>query len=267
MVYSRKLFETSHNNPSLLQNIVLLLDQTGIEHSRQKYGLFDLLGDLGGVTEVIMIFFGFFLYPISEHSFVIKAAKKLFYARTYRDDIFVPKDDPRAEKFIRSNILTNTEVAEVKRHKTVILSIKNNIILYLVRQFEGCLKTRFYNCISEKNSQLLFLWNSAQEKIENDLDVIRIIKHLREIRIAVSNQMINEKMKFQINHHHRNVINIENEDHLDSDDSDVNSDYLRHLNEYLVEDHHQKKLKNRFLYKKIYGEDFERFLTLNRKPF
>jgi hypothetical protein len=94
----------------LLQNIVLLLDQTGIEHSRRKYALFDLLGDLGGVTEVIMIFFGIFLYPISEHSFVIKAAKKLFYARTNRDDIFVPRADPQAEKFIRSNILSQTEI-------------------------------------------------------------------------------------------------------------------------------------------------------------
>lgn len=77
----------------MLQNVVLLLDQTGIAHSRRKYGLFDLLGDLGGVTEVIMIFFGFIFYPISEHSFVIKAAKKLFYARTTRNDVFVQKDD------------------------------------------------------------------------------------------------------------------------------------------------------------------------------
>ena len=68
------------------------------------------MGDLGGVTEVIMIFFGFLIYPISEHSFVIKAANKLFFARTKRDDIFVPKDDPTAEKFVRSSILTNSEI-------------------------------------------------------------------------------------------------------------------------------------------------------------
>jgi hypothetical protein len=71
--------------------------------------------------------------------------------------------------------------------------------------------------------------------------------------------MINEKMKFQINHHHKNVINIENEDDISSGDSDVNSDYLKHLNEYLVEDHHQKKMRDRFLSKKIYGDDYERF--------
>jgi hypothetical protein len=82
-----------------------------------------------------MVFFGLILLPISEHSFVIKAAKKLFYARTNRNDIFIPKDDPQAEKFIRSKILTNNEVSEVKRHKPVILSLGNSIILYFVRQF------------------------------------------------------------------------------------------------------------------------------------
>ena len=56
--------------------------------------------------------------------------------------------------------------------------------------------------------------------------MVRIIKHLRELRIAVSNQTVNEIMKFQINHHHKNVINIEDEDDIVSGDSDVNSDYL-----------------------------------------
>ena len=122
--YSRMLFETSHKNPNLLYNIVLLLDQTGVAHTRVRYGLFDLLGDLGGVTEVIMLLFGYFLYPISEHSFIIKAANKLFFARTDRDDIFIPKEDPTAQKFIRSNILTNSEINEVQRHKPVVLSVK-----------------------------------------------------------------------------------------------------------------------------------------------
>jgi hypothetical protein len=57
-------------------------------HSRKKYALLDLLGDLGGVLEVVMLAFGFFLFPISEHSFILKAAHRLFYARTTSDKIF-----------------------------------------------------------------------------------------------------------------------------------------------------------------------------------
>jgi hypothetical protein len=50
----------------------------------------NLLGDLGGVTEVIMILFGFVLHSISEHSFTLKAAKKMFKARTAEKGLFNP---------------------------------------------------------------------------------------------------------------------------------------------------------------------------------
>ena len=43
------------------------------KHTRGMYNALDLLGDLGGVTEVIMIFFGFILTSVSEHSFYTTA--------------------------------------------------------------------------------------------------------------------------------------------------------------------------------------------------
>jgi len=51
-------------------------------NSRRVFGWFDLLGKLGGVTNVMMLLFGFMLFPISEHSYTLKVAKKLFIART-----------------------------------------------------------------------------------------------------------------------------------------------------------------------------------------
>lgn len=53
------------------------------------YNFLDLLGDLGGLTEVFMVSFGFFLYPISEHSYHVQAIKRLFMARTKDDDLFL----------------------------------------------------------------------------------------------------------------------------------------------------------------------------------
>ena len=52
-----------------------------MEYERQAYNLIDLLGDLGGVAEVIIGTFGIFLFPISEFSFNLSALKKLFTAR------------------------------------------------------------------------------------------------------------------------------------------------------------------------------------------
>ena len=63
-----------------------------VKHQRKIYGYLDLLGDLGGVTEVIMIAFGIFLFPVSRHSFTIKATKKLFMARTRDQKLFPVKN-------------------------------------------------------------------------------------------------------------------------------------------------------------------------------
>lgn len=64
-----------------------------MDHTRKIFGWFDLLGKLGGITAVCMRLFGFFLFPISEHSFLMKASKKLFFVRTRSPELF--KKDPR----------------------------------------------------------------------------------------------------------------------------------------------------------------------------
>ena len=43
-------------------------------HVREVFNLFDLVGDLGGVIEVMIIVMGVLLYPISEHSFLLSAS-------------------------------------------------------------------------------------------------------------------------------------------------------------------------------------------------
>jgi hypothetical protein len=48
----------------------------------------DLIGEMGGVIEIIVIIFGVIIYPISKQSFILKATSKLFKARTTDDDIF-----------------------------------------------------------------------------------------------------------------------------------------------------------------------------------
>lgn len=72
-----------------LYQCYVYLKNEQVKHTRAVYGLIDLLGDLGGVTEVIMLVFGFFLFPVSEHNFTIQATKKLFYASTSDNNLFL----------------------------------------------------------------------------------------------------------------------------------------------------------------------------------
>jgi hypothetical protein len=42
--------------------------------------------------EVIFLTFGFIFFPMSEHSFYLKAMKSLFYARTVNKELFEKED-------------------------------------------------------------------------------------------------------------------------------------------------------------------------------
>ena len=54
-----------------LYEMNIFLSQNGMEHTRSVYNLLDLMSDIGGLHEVVMIALGVFIYPISYHSFVI----------------------------------------------------------------------------------------------------------------------------------------------------------------------------------------------------
>jgi len=66
----------------------IYLDQQGAIHKRKIFNFFDLLGVMGGVLEVIVFIFGFLMFPISEHSFVMIAISRLFLAKTNDETLF-----------------------------------------------------------------------------------------------------------------------------------------------------------------------------------
>jgi len=80
--------QISDANPDQLFNAVFWLQPEVHKHKRVVFGWMNLLGALGGITNVIMILFNGIIKPINEHSFVLKAAKKLYFARTKKDNLF-----------------------------------------------------------------------------------------------------------------------------------------------------------------------------------
>lgn len=68
--------------PNKLYESILMLHEEKHQHERKIYGLIDLLGDLGGVLEVVTVVFGIILYPISFHSFILELSNRIFLART-----------------------------------------------------------------------------------------------------------------------------------------------------------------------------------------
>ena len=115
------------------------LDQIGVSENRSIYGFLDLLGDLGGVMEIILLAFGFFLNPFSEHSFLLNAANSLFYARTDQEGMFKEKDKDEKEKqlqiLLQKGVITKNELKEIKTHYRVELTTRDMIKLFVKRNF------------------------------------------------------------------------------------------------------------------------------------
>lgn len=69
------------------------------------------------------------------------------------------------------------------------------------------------------------LYKKAEVQINEDLDVVKIIKLIREMNILTSHSMMNKFTKFQIDHAYKNVINLESND---EDLSDISSCVEKH---------------------------------------
>lgn len=85
-IIQRKYDRKVHPLELFDSDVFLAVDVTW--HTREVYNLFDLLGDLGGVSQVIAITIGFIFLPLAEHNFILDATSKLFLARTKDKGIF-----------------------------------------------------------------------------------------------------------------------------------------------------------------------------------
>ena len=74
------------------QHFTLISEE--VTHKRTTYDLVGLLGDMGGIQGILISLLGILVVPISAHSFNVKAARKLFMARSTDKDLFeeIPED-------------------------------------------------------------------------------------------------------------------------------------------------------------------------------
>ena len=95
-----------------------------ITHKRKIYDIVALLGDLGGVTEVIMLTMGMLLFPISESSYNMMSTKRMFIARTKNDELFDEATEEKKKKWFLSDKtmpdgIKNKLKAELKKHRVI----------------------------------------------------------------------------------------------------------------------------------------------------
>lgn len=200
-------------------NTIFWLQSEAIIHERSVYGSLDLLGDLGGVTEVVMLVFGFLLFPISEHSFTLKAAKKMFKARTAELGLFNPPSqavlDKEPEDFEKK--LTLKQTAEIKKHHEIRVKYFDGVRLYIANCM-GCFFPTFCWSNVTKFQQI---YNETGDKIETELNIIKIIKNLKDIKILMKYSLLTKELKHQIRHSEKYLIDLDAEIEEEPDESDI----------------------------------------------
>ena len=95
-----------------------------VVHKRKMFDIIALLGTLGGVTGIIRLAFGFVFLQISEASFIMQSAKRLFLART-KDDHFFQKQHPKKKKkwYLEDDYIpeeySKSQREEIKKHRFI----------------------------------------------------------------------------------------------------------------------------------------------------
>ena len=207
-------------SPRLLYRTQIFLMSEEITHGREVYGFMDLLGDLGGVTEVIMLVFGIFLFPISEHSYTVQAAKKLFLAKAKDDKLFaepiqeegMPKfasiDPAKVPEGVSKNVLKDSET-----HRIIELSPCDNFLLFfsnLLGSFSCCAR-----CWS-KNDKLTKMYEEASDRIDAELDIVKLLRNIRNSKILLES-MMDDNIRYEIAHSKKNCLNLDSEEEEDDD--------------------------------------------------
>ena len=106
-----KIDMTGHMHPGedelertkLLELEVVIAD-TIVMHSRKSFGLFDLMGAVGGFERNLTLIGMFFFKPIATHCYFLKAIQMLFMAKTDDDDLFSKRKNKKIIKKVETSL-------------------------------------------------------------------------------------------------------------------------------------------------------------------
>ena len=105
----------------------------------------------------------------------------------------------------------NEKDAHIKeKNKVIKLTLKDNVLLYIANMFGdcGCCFDRMW----KKKKKLQKMYEDGSERLDAHLDVLKIVKSLKKLKILMENSMMTEEMKKEIKHSEKNVIYLDDDD-------------------------------------------------------
>lgn len=136
------------------------------------------------------------------------AIKKLFYARTSDTSMFGTEKTGRV-RFLDKKLIPQETPREIKeelfKHRYIDIKNIDWIRLYFARVL-GCFCPRF---MFKKRDQFLKMYERGQGRIESELNIVKIMKSVRNMKILMRHSFMDDEIKYQISHSKKNLINID----------------------------------------------------------
>lgn len=176
--YSLRSASTEHINPNVnTQNAIfhmyLKLSHVEYKYERIIYTIWDVLGDLGGVADVVLTLLGFFMIPYSEIDFKAVAISR-FYTYNYHPHI----DDHDHHLSDSKNVSMDLEIEHDKKHKRI--QVTNNDFWHLLAwKLFGC-SFCFKSDMTWKRARKIF--EVGEKYLEEDFDAEKFLRQMRELR-------------------------------------------------------------------------------------
>jgi hypothetical protein len=182
-----KTKKVQEKHPLVVFESKIFLSKDGFNYKRQIYSFFDLLGDMGGVTQAIVLMFAFIFIPIAEHEFIIAASNKLFYARTKTAGLFKYDKKHHGQKHVpKFDSIKATK--EIKKHHVIYLSTADTTKLFFSN-----IMGKFYPFKNwEKRSKLSKLYQIGQNRIESELNIVKLMNSLRNLKILLRSSIMDK---------------------------------------------------------------------------
>jgi hypothetical protein len=75
-------------DPGVLFEMIYWCEARKLKHNRKVYTLLDMLEEIGGLIEALMLIVALMILPISDQSFYLSVARRLYKARVYDTNFF-----------------------------------------------------------------------------------------------------------------------------------------------------------------------------------
>lgn len=113
--------------------------------------------------------------------------------------------------------MSKAEKREIDRHRVIKISIKDSFMLYTSEIFGRC----FCDFCWSKKKKLQKLKEMGADKIEGELNIVKIMNYLRNFKVVLKNSLLTKDVKEKIKHTGKNLIELDSGESSDAISEDT----------------------------------------------